>query len=129
MRIYMSKMRSRIKRVTSEYNSQSRIVWPSEETRILYVEDHNLLSRQCSGLLKAELQMRWWLEFILVCRMCEAPFELLEVTALLSHGHQRSMRRLTKNLGFTYKEGDAWIRQSVEKCLVAGRDKLVVFRC
>ena len=44
MRLYMAKLRSRIKRVTSEYDSQSRIVWPSEETDILSVEDYSLIS-------------------------------------------------------------------------------------
>ena len=57
-----------------------------------------LISRQCMRLLKGELKRRRCLEFILVCRLCLAAYELLEVNAPLSRGQQRSMRRFTINL-------------------------------
>ena len=37
-RIYTAQLLSRIKRVTSEYDNQSRIVWPREGTRSVLVE-------------------------------------------------------------------------------------------
>ena len=120
MRIYTAKLRSRLKRVTSEYDCQSRIVWPREETSILSVEDHTLISRQCRGLLKWELQRRWCLEFILACWLWLAAYEVFEGTAPLSPGQQRSMCRFTSNLrswikrvmlGDDSQSSDAWSRE------------------
>ena len=93
MRIYTAHLLSRIKRVTSECDNHSRIVWPREGTSSLLVEDHTLISRQCMRLLTGDLKRRRYLEFILVCRLCLAAYELLEVTAPLSRGQQRSMRK------------------------------------
>ena len=106
--------------MTSEYDSQSRIVWPSEETSIVSAEDHTLVSRQCRTLFKAELQRKWCLEFILVCRLCQAAHELLDGTAPLSRGQQLSMRRFTSNLrsrikrvtrGDDSQSRDVWSRE------------------
>ena len=69
LRRYTAKLLSLITRATSDWDSQSRIVWPSDETRLLSLEDHTLISRQCRHLLKGELQRRWCLEFIIVCRL------------------------------------------------------------
>ena len=66
IRRYTAKLLSLITRATSDWDSQSRIVWPSEETRILSLEDHALISRQCRHLLKGELQTRWCLESLYV---------------------------------------------------------------
>ena len=85
MRIYTAHLLLRIKRVTSELDDHSRIVWPREGTNSLLVEDHTLISRQCMRLLKCEL--------LLLCRLCLAAYELLEVNA-----QQRSMRRFMINL-------------------------------
>ena len=79
-------------------DNQSRVVWPREGTSSLLVEDHILISRQCMRLLKGELKKRRCLEFILVCRLCLTAYDLLEVTAPLSCGQLRSMRRFTINL-------------------------------
>ena len=98
MRIYTANLLLRIKRVTSECDNHSRIVWPHEETSSLLVEDHALISRRCMRLLKGKLKRRRCLEFILVCQLCLAAYEMLEVTAPLSRGQQRSMRRFTINL-------------------------------
>ena len=49
-------------------------------------------------LTKGELKRRCCLKFILVCRLCLAAYELLEVTAPLSRGQQRSMRIFTTSL-------------------------------
>ena len=88
---------SRIKRVTRECDNHSPIVWPREGTSSLLVEYHTLISRQCMRPLIGELKIRRCLEFILVCRLCLAACELLEVNAPLSRGQQRSMRRFTIN--------------------------------
>ena len=82
MRMFTAHMQSCIKRVTSECDYQSRIVWPREGTNSLFVEDHALISRQCR----------------LVCRLCQAAYELLDWTAPLSRRQQRSMHRFTINL-------------------------------
>ena len=76
MRMYTTKLLSRIKRVTIEYDSQSRIVWPRKGTSSLLVEDHTLISRKCRRLWKGELKGKRWLEFILVCVLCQAVYEL-----------------------------------------------------
>ena len=116
MRMYTAHLLSRINRVTSECDNHSRFVWPREGTSSLLVEDYTLISRRCMRLLKGELKRRRCLKFILVCQLCLAAYELLEVTAPLSRRQQRSMRRFTINL---YKKGDASGRQSVERCQVA----------
>ena len=69
-----------------------------QDTPSLLVEDHTLISRQCRRLLKGELKRRRCLEFILVCRLCQAAYELLDWTAPLSRRQQRSMHRFTINL-------------------------------
>ena len=84
--------------MTSECDDHSRIVWSREVTSRVLVEDHTLISRRCMCLLKVELKRMRCLEFILVCRLCLAAYELLEVTAPISSGQQRSMRRFTINL-------------------------------
>ena len=86
MRIYTARLLMRVKRVTSECDNQSRIVWPRERTSSVLVKYHTLINRQCMRLLKCELKKRRCLEFILVCRLCLAGYELLEVTAPLSCG-------------------------------------------
>ena len=101
MRIYTAQLLSLIKRVTSDCYHQSRIVWLREETS-------GLISRQCRHLLKGELKRRCCLEFILVCRMCLAAYELLERTIPLSRGQQRSMRRFTLNLRSCIKRVTRW---------------------
>ena len=90
MRIYTAHLLLRIKRVTSELDNHSRIVWPREGTNSLLVEDHTLISRQCMRLLKCE--------FLLLCRLRLAAYELLKVNAPLSLEQQRSMRRFMINL-------------------------------
>ena len=97
MRIYTVHLLSRLKRVTSNCDNHSRIVWPCEETSSLLVKGHTVISRQCIRLLKGELKRKHWLEFILVCQLCLAAYKLLDVTAPLSRGQQRSMRRFTIN--------------------------------
>ena len=124
MRIYTAQLLSRIKRVTSECDNQSCIVWLREGTSSLLVEDHTLISRHCMRLLKGELKRRRCLELILVCRLCLAAYELLEVIASLLRGQQRSMRGFTIN-----QKGDAPGRQSVQRCLIPRRDKFFVSRC
>ena len=115
IRRYTAKLLSLITRATSDWDSQSRIVWPSEETRLLSLEDHTLISRQCRHLLKGELQRRWCLEFIIVCRLCQAAYTLLEAI-----GQRRSMRRFTVNLqshikrvtrGCDSQSNDVWPRE------------------
>ena len=59
-------------------------------------------------LLKGELKRRCCLTFILVCQLCLAAYELLEVTAPLSRGQQRSMRRFTINLRSCIKRVTRW---------------------
>ena len=98
IRRYTAKLLSHITRATSDCDSQSRIVWPCEETRLLSIEDHTLISRQCRRLLKGELQRRWCFEFIIVCRLCQAAYTLLEAAPPLTIGLRRSMRRFTVNL-------------------------------
>ena len=98
MRMYTAHLLSRIKRVTSECGNHSRFVWPREGTSSLLDGDHTLINRRCMRLLKSELKRRRCLKFILVCQLWLAAYELLEVTALLSRGQQRSMRRFTINL-------------------------------
>ena len=93
--LYTAQLLSRIKRVTNDCDNQSRIVWSLNETSSLLVEYHTLISRQCMSLMKCELKRRRCLEVILVCRLCLAAYKLLEVTAPLSCGQQRSMRRFT----------------------------------
>ena len=97
-----------------------RIVWPREVTSSLLVEDHTLISRRCMRLLKGQLKMRSFLEFILVCQLCLTAYELLEVTAPLSRGQQPSMRRFTINLRSCIKRvtrrddsqsSDVWSRE------------------
>ena len=95
---YTAKLLSHITRATSDCDSQSRIVLLSEDTRILSLEDHTLISRQCMHLLKGELQRRWCLEFIIVCRLCQAAYTLLEAAPPLAIGLRRSMRRFSVNL-------------------------------
>ena len=120
MRMYTAHLRSRIKRVTSECDKHSRFVWPREGTSSLLVEDHSLMSRRCMRMLKGELKRRRCLKFILVCQLCLPAYELLEVTALLSRGQQRSMRRFTINLRSCIKtvtrrddsqSSDVWSRE------------------
>ena len=77
IRRYTAKLLSHITRATIDCDSQSRIVWPSEETRIWSLEYHTLISRQCRHLLKGQLQRRWCLEFIIVCPLCQAAYTLL----------------------------------------------------
>ena len=101
MRIYTAQLLSLIKRVTSDCYHQSRIVWLREETG-------GLISRQCRRLLKGELKRRLCLDFILVCRLCLAAYELLERTIQLSRGQQRSMRRFTLNLRSCIKRVTRW---------------------
>ena len=108
-------------RATSDWDSQSRIAWSSEETRLLSLEDHTLISRQCRHLLKGELQRRWCLEFIIVCRLCrQAAYTLLEAAPPLTIGQRRSMRRFTVNLqshikrvtrGCDSQSNDVWPRE------------------
>ena len=98
MRMFAAHLQSCIKRVTSECDYQSRIVWPREGTNSLFVEDHALISRQCRRLLQGELKRTLCLEFILVFRLCQAAYELLDWTAPLSRRQQRSMHRFTINL-------------------------------
>ena len=98
MRMFTAHLQSCIKRVTSECDYQSRIVWPREGTNSLFVEDHALISRQCRRLLQSELKRTLCFEFILVCRLCQAAYELLDWTATLSRRQQRSMHRFTINL-------------------------------
>ena len=120
MRINTAHLLSRLKRVTSECDNHSRIDWPREGTSSLLVEDHTLICRQCMRLLKSELKRRRCLELILVCRLCLAAYELLEVTAPLSRGQQRSMRKFTINLRSCIKRvtrrddnqsSDVWSRE------------------
>ena len=101
MLIYTAQLLSLIKRVTSDCYHQSRIVWLREETS-------GLISRQCRHLLKGELKGRCCLDFILVCRLCLAAYELLERTIPLSRGQQRSMRRFTLNLRSCIKRVTPW---------------------
>ena len=108
MRMYMAHLLSRIMRVTSECGNHSRFVWPREGASCLLVEYHTLISRRCMRLLKGELKRRRCLKFILVCQLCLAAYELLEVTALLSRGQQRSMRRFTINLRSCIKRVTRW---------------------
>ena len=117
---YTAKLLSHITRATIDCDSQSRIVWPSEETRLLSLEDHTLISRQCRHLLKGELQRRWCLEFIIVCRLCQAAYTLLEAAPPLTIGQRRSMRRFTVNLqshikrvtrGCDSQSNDVWPRE------------------
>ena len=98
MRMYTAHLLSRIKRVTSECDNHSRFVWPREGTSGLLVEDRTLINRRCICLLKGELKRRRCLKFILVCQLCLVAYELLEVTAPLSRGQQRSMGRFTINM-------------------------------
>ena len=98
MRVFTDHLRSCIKRVTSECVYHSRIVWPREGTNSLFVEDHALISRQCRRLLQGELKSTFCFEFILVCRLCQAAYELLDWTAPLSRRQQRSIHRFTINL-------------------------------
>ena len=120
MRMYTAHLLSRIKRVTSKCDNYSRFVWPREGTSSLLVEDHTLISRWCMHLLKGELKRRHSLKFILVCQLCLAAYELLVVTAPLSRGQQRSMRRFTINLRSCIKRvtrrddsqsSDVWSRE------------------
>ena len=60
MRMFTAHLQSCIKRVTSECDYQSRIVWPREGTNSLFVEDHALISRQCRRLLQGELKRTLW---------------------------------------------------------------------
>ena len=108
MRMYTAHLLSRIKRVTSECGNHSRFVWPREGTSSLLVENHTLISRRCMRLLKGELKMRRCLKFILVCQLCLAAHELLEVTAPLSRGQQRSMRIFTINMRSCIKRVTRW---------------------
>ena len=108
MHMYTAYLLSRIKRVTSECGNHSRFVWPREGTSCLLVEYHTLISRRCMRLLKGELERRRCLKFILVCQLCLAAYELLEVTAPLSRGQQRSMRRFTINLMSCIKRVTRW---------------------
>ena len=101
IRRYTAKLLSLITRATSDWDSQSRIVWPSEETRLLSPEDNTLISRQCRHLLKGELQRRWCLEFI--------TDDWAATIYAQIHGQP----------SVAYKKGDAWVRQSVERCLAA----------
>ena len=101
MRIYTAQLLSLIKRVTSDCYHQSCIVWLREETS-------GLISRQCRHLLKGELKRRCCLDFILVCRLCLAAYELLERTIPLSRGQQQSMRRFTLNLRSCIKRVTHW---------------------
>ena len=98
MRMYTVHLLSRINRVTSECGNHSRFVWLREGESTLLVENHTLIRRRCMRLLKGELKRRRCLKFILVCQLCLAAYELLEVTAPLSRGQQRSMRRFTINI-------------------------------
>ena len=120
IRRYTAKLLSLITRATSDWDSQSRIVWPSEETRLLSLEDHTLISRQCRHLLKGELQRRWCLEFIIVCRLCQAAYTLLEAAPPLTIRQRRSMRRFTVDLqshikrvtrGCDSQSNDVWPRE------------------
>ena len=120
MRMYMAHLLSRIKRVTSECDNHSRFVWPREGTSSLLVEDHTLISQRCMRLLKGELKRRRCLKFILVCQLCLAAYELMEVTAPLSRRQQRSMRIFTINLRSCIKRmtrrddsqsSDVWSRE------------------
>ena len=120
IRVYTAKLLSHITRATIDCDSQSRIVWPSEETRLLSLEDHTLISLQCRHLLKGELQRRWYLEFIIVCRLCQAAYTLLEAAHPLPIGQRRSMRRFTVNLqshikrvtrGCDSQSNDVWPRE------------------
>ena len=113
MRIYTAQLLPLIQRVTIECFNQSRIVWPLKGTS-------GLISRQCRRLLKGELKRRRCLEFILVCRLCLAAYELLERTVPLSRGKQRSMRRFALNLRSCIKHvtrrdnsqsSDVWSRE------------------
>ena len=120
MRMYTAHLLSRIKRVTSECDNHSRFVWPREGTSSLLVEDHTLISQRYLRLLKGELKRRRCLKFILVCQLCLAAYELLEMTAPLSRRQQRSMRRFTINLKSCIKRvtrredsqsSDVWSRE------------------
>ena len=101
LRIYTTQLLSLIKRVTCDCYHHSRIVWLREGTS-------GLISRQCRHMLKGELKMRCCLDFILVCRLCLAAYELLERTIPLSRGQQRSMRRFTLNLRSCIKRVMRW---------------------
>ena len=101
MRIYTAQLLSLIKQVTRDCYNQSRIVWLREGTS-------GLISRQCRHLSKGELKRRCCLDFILVCRLCLAAYELLERTIPLSQGQQRSMRRFTLNLRSCIKRETRW---------------------
>ena len=116
-RRYTAKLRSLITRATSDCDSQSRIVWPSEETRLLSLEDHTLISRQCRHLLKGELQRRWCLEFIIVCRLCQAANTLLEAAPSTDDWAATIYTQIHVQPSVAYKKGDAWVRQAVERCL------------
>ena len=120
IRRYTAKLLSHITRATSDCDSQSRIVWPCDETRLLSIEDHTLISRQCRRLLKGELKRRRCLEYIIVCRLCQAAYTLLEATTPLTIGQRRSMRRFTINLqshikrvtrGCDSQSSDVWPRE------------------
>ena len=120
IRRYTAKLLSHITRATSDCDSQSRIVWSNEETRLLSLEYYTLISRQCRHLLKGELQRRWRFEFIIVCRMCQAAYPLLEAAPPLTIGQRRSMRRFTVNLqshikrvtrGCDSQSNDVWPRE------------------
>ena len=108
MRMYTAHLLSRVKRVTSECGNHSRFVWSREGTICLLVEYHTLISRGCMRLLKGELKRRGCLKFILVCQLCLAAYELLEVPAQLSRGQQRYMRRFTINLRSCIKRVTRW---------------------
>ena len=113
-------MRMYTAHLTSECDNHSRFVWPREGTSSLLVEDHTLISRRRMRLLKGELKRRRCLKFILVCQLCLAAYELLEVTAPLSRGPHLSMRRFTINLRSCIKRvtrrddsqsSDVWSRE------------------
>ena len=71
-------------------------------------------------LLKGELKRIHCLKFILVCQLCLAAYELMEVTIAWTTTVYAQMH--------DQPEGDASGRQSVERCLVVLRDTFFVFK-
>ena len=66
------------------------------------------------------MQRRWCLEFIIVCRLCQAAYTLLEAAPPLTIGLRQSMPRFTVNLqshikrvtrGCARQSNDVWPRE------------------
>ena len=95
-------------RMTCLYRYNAELRKTQSLKAVLVGELCGLISRQCRHLLKGELKRRCCLDFILVCRLCLAAYELLERTIPLSRGQERSMCRFTLNLRSCIKRVTHW---------------------